>query len=85
MSDKPNDGGPAFPTRGEDFVDGPQGRMPQSAWGMEPKSGMSIRDWFAGQALAGWVACLGEHSEAAQQCYHLADAMLAERAKGGAR
>ncbi|WP_020372144.1 hypothetical protein [Rhizorhabdus wittichii] len=49
--------------------------------------GMTMRDWFAGQALAGMVghpkvtaASLGIH--AAKRCYELADAMLAERAKG---
>ena len=36
--DKPNDGGPAFPcTDAKGFV----------------SDGMSLRDWFAGQALAG--------------------------------
>jgi hypothetical protein len=56
--------------------------------------GMSLRDWFAGQALGG--ACstikLGGMSEAdiAADCaevaritYVIADAMLAEREKGG--
>lgn len=38
-----NDGGPAFP------VNGPNGDFP----------GMSLRDWFAGQALAGIISRLG--------------------------
>ena len=46
--------------------------------------GMSLRDWFAGQALAGylthedgWTAHL---HVAARDCYELADAMLHQRA-----
>lgn len=46
--------------------------------------GMTLRDWFAGQAL---VAILnvnqdgGDNEKAAMLAYELADAMLAERAK----
>lgn len=67
------EGGPAFPCRDEDFN----------------FKGMSLRDWFAGQAIAGaladdnddlehadWDACAG-------YAYRLADAMLAARKKGG--
>jgi hypothetical protein len=93
--DKVNDGGPAFPTRGEDFVDGPQGRLPQSAWGMEPKTGMTLRDWFAGQAMQGMaaemvkggyprqdiIAGVPEQNLIAEVAFGIADAMLAERAK----
>mgnify|MGYP003385421611 CR=1 FL=1 len=54
--------------------------------------GMTLRDYFAGQALVGILgggfADTIPHSEAcgevAQFAYHYADAMLAERAKGGA-
>jgi hypothetical protein len=51
-------------------------------------AGMSLRDWFAGQALAGDLASqsmvvyyTGEdwQKEAAQNAYRLADAMLAAR------
>jgi hypothetical protein len=45
---------------------------------------VSLRDWFAGQALHGLTidAPLGEpHSTIAAQAYALADAMLAERNK----
>jgi hypothetical protein len=50
-------------------------------------SGMSQRDWFAGQALAGLAAHTGSTPRelVAQTAYELADAMLAERAKGGAQ
>lgn len=47
--------------------------------------GMTLRDWFAGQALTGWLA--GDEpekrsypQEAAYEAYQYADAMLAERA-----
>lgn len=43
-----NDGGPAFPT----VFTGPHD-APQESYGM---GGMSLRDWFAGQALAGMCA-----------------------------
>ena len=50
MSTKPiNDGGPAFPLKIEDG----QG-------GYEQCYGMSLRDWFAGQALAGYTAAPDE-------------------------
>jgi hypothetical protein len=72
---KINDGGPAFPlTAGKDF---------QFA-----ENGMSLRDWFAGQALAGICACptfdLPTKAGFAQHAYEFADGMIAERAKGGA-
>jgi hypothetical protein len=46
-------------------------------------NGMSLRDWFAGQALN---ACLDYHgpkepSEAAVSAYAIADAMVKERSK----
>lgn len=48
--------------------------------------GMSIRDWFAGQALVGWMASFDpddavKASDCAELAYELADAMLAERDK----
>jgi hypothetical protein len=55
--------------------------------------GMSLRDWFAGQALAGLFAGMPEHrwfetysgfysrENMAAVSYAFADAMLAERAK----
>jgi hypothetical protein len=49
---------------------------------------MSLRDWFAGRALTGYLATYGEclvvPSFAAETAYAVADAMLKERAKGGA-
>lgn len=47
--------------------------------------GMSLRDWFAGQALAAsdwsnWDERVAD-ADVAARCFELADAMLAERAK----
>lgn len=74
-------GGPAFPT--------PHNLPPY----ME---GMSLRDWFAGQAMAAIIAkapfvitsASGEHecyTATSIGAYFYADAMLAEREKGGAK
>lgn len=69
MSDKPNDGGPAFPcTDAKGFV----------------SEGMSLRDYFAGQALQGQLAERNSGKEPkyiAMWSYRYADAMLAERDK----
>lgn len=47
--------------------------------------GLTKRDWFAGQAMAGITSSPGfRPSTAAKEAYAFADAMLAERAKGGA-
>jgi hypothetical protein len=75
MSDR-DDGGPAFPSIEE---------------GTEPREvhpGMSLRDYFAGEALGEWVKAHIEGSvddlnkrQIAVECYGYADAMLAERSK----
>lgn len=73
-----NDGGPAFPRTGEGFGN-PRYDEP----------GMSLRDWFAGQALAAYISHLGAQSlhascytdECASEAYAFADAMLAERGR----
>jgi len=70
MSDAKNDGGPAFPT----------GLTP----GHYSQEGMSMRDWFAGQAIAGvcrptpdgWSLSPQDH---ATWAYQIADAMLEAR------
>ena len=66
-----NDGGPAFPV---------------SDQGTHGTFGMSLRDWFAGQALAGMFAADTADSvilteEKTVFAYAAADAMLAERDK----
>lgn len=47
--------------------------------------GMTLRDWFAGQALAGMQASVTEDwpdpEIVAEKAYQCADAMLEERAK----
>lgn len=50
----------------------------------ESYSGMTLRDWFAGQALTGFcnTDMPFETMGAAKRCYAIADAMLAERGKG---
>ena len=45
--------------------------------------GMTLRDWFAGQALTGWMhdgLPRDRDDVVARECYAMADAMLAERA-----
>lgn len=54
----------------------------------EADPGMSLRDWFAGQALGGMMASESgiqpyPNDWAAERAYIIADAMLSERAKGG--
>ena len=71
MSDDIKDGGPAFPlATTSETID---------------YHGMSLRDWFAGQALAGLCAHTetGGHTpkRQAELAYECADAMLARRAQ----
>lgn len=47
--------------------------------------GMSLRDWFAGMALANpYTHNESDCDRVAEWAFHIADAMLAARAKGGA-
>ena len=82
-----NDGGPAFPTKRE-YQHG-------AGTGYEQIEGMSLRDWFAGQALQGLTSvednrtCPTErrrelYAADAECCYQYADAMLAARANPAA-
>ena len=67
---KPDDGGPAFPHSSSPM------RGDLTEWGM------TLRDWFAGQALAGIWACPtvnGDHQDLANEAYKTADAMLTAR------
>lgn len=63
-----------------------------SAYGMGPlekgNGGMTLRDWFAGQALTGLMSdpglrpsTLAEFSHMAERLYQVADALLAAREK----
>lgn len=66
MSNRPKDGGCAFPFNAGEF-------------GIEPSVGMSLRDWFAGQALSGLATADGFWVDAAKLAYRYADDMLLER------
>lgn len=78
MSDEINHGGPAFPlTAGQQVY----------------VTGMTLRDWFAGQALSavmdlcrGDTLTPGQHRSQlfAASAYRIADAMIAARETGGA-
>lgn len=72
---KVDDGGPAFASleRGHDGS-------------LTAFQGMTLRDWFAGQTLAGiWADATlkGTAEQIAKAAYDQADAMLAARAKAG--
>jgi len=64
---KNNDGGPAFP-------------LPMGSETTEGNQGMSLRDWFAGQALVGLIAqCSMPNEVYTRMAYSLADTMLQQR------
>lgn len=77
-------GGPAYPVRhAEENVHTGQVTFHQYA-----APGMTLRDYFAGQALAGYLATYGDHPHPAQKgkcdvvaadAYAMADAMLRAR------
>ena len=72
----PSDGGPAFPT--ERLEDNPiPGVRPRKVPVEYP--GMSLRDYFAGKALASGTCVGADPSPLAELCYRIADAMLAAR------
>jgi hypothetical protein len=68
---KPYDGGPAFP--GPSFT--------QAGYPNGHSMGLTMRDWFAGQALANPYTTDHEHfpDKVAEWAYQVADAMLAAR------
>lgn len=72
----------AFPTNASNY-----GHFPSSAYS-NSESGMTLRDYFAGQVLAGmWSGrfpddiCQPTVERVAKGAYSIADAMLAERIK----
>ena len=75
------DGGPAFPKPCDECSHRPggRGRLPCNA----AHDGMTLRDWFAGQALAGLYSLDSEGvpgpAESAKLAYGMADAMLSAR------
>ena len=62
-----NDGGPAFPHMAQGIIGNQQG--------------MTLREWYAGQALAGvdMNNIRGTTQELAESMYEIADAMIAAR------
>ena len=71
------DGGPACPVSTSNEAEGHQDGP--NTW---QHPGMALRDWFAGQFLATYVADgIPKAEKIALACYEMADAMLAERAK----
>ena len=82
MSATINDGGPAFP------VDHKFLRQTASLAEIKIACGMTLRDWFAGQALAGILASanFGNTKDwIGGKAYEAADAMLAARNQGDAK
>jgi len=77
-----NDGGPAYPTTQTKHFPG----MGSGSY-VESEDGMSLRDWFAGMALQGWLASFGASAHVEDIpalsgfSYEIADAMIAERSK----
>jgi hypothetical protein len=77
MTDTRDSGGQAFPTHPILYGSADQ----------HLAQGMSLRDWFAGQALAGAMVAIGNEParvdvrwwECAADCYRAADAMLEAR------
>jgi hypothetical protein len=79
MSDQINDGGPAYPQHGWT-------KDPEVLERMRNQGGMTLRDWFAGQALAGLLASNENNMPfdvVAPLAYRHADAML--KARGGGK
>jgi hypothetical protein len=76
MADRTDDGGPAFPREDYQRSDAPGQR------------GMSLRDYFASQALEGGLGeyftagdAWTDYTDFAESCYRIADAMLKARAR----
>ena len=75
---KTDDGGPAFPHPTEGFYNDPEKGI-----GFNVYTGMTLRDYFAGQALAGLLANSRNDHVMAIDAYELADEMLAARSGHG--
>jgi len=81
MNTTHDDGGPAFPQGNPEMV------IPGQS--VKETQGMSLRDWFAGMALQGWLASFDSQmthpaklettTDIAADSYSMADAMLAAR------
>lgn len=71
---KIDNGGTVFPGHRTEVIDG-------GAVIMHISDGMSLRDYFAGQALHFFDCDIKDISEMVEHCYKIADAMLKERNK----
>lgn len=85
---KIDDGGPAFPRPYGKGLD-PEG-LPGDEISNSASPGMSLRDWFAGQAISGTLSnnewnpdVINDPKRLARWSYVYADAMLAARKAGG--
>ena len=71
-----DDGGPAFPGPDDYSQDG----RPLYGPGFQ---GMTLRDWFAGQAVSAlstaWNSSADTRQQLVAECYEIADAMIAAR------
>ena len=87
MTDAPKYGGPAFPS---EYVQYKRGEVGNQVEIMAHSSGMTLRDWFAGQAIGQVIEnCAGDiyvmatfptpEAYFARKAYQVADAMLAAR------
>lgn len=79
-----DNGGPAFPGAPSEWIDHPvHGRINRADIGESPEPGMTLRDWFAGQVLSGFVQrpsyTHADADTAAKFSYLYADAMLRAR------
>ena len=90
MSEQTKDGGPAFPRPPFTPKDS-HDQFAQAGLAATGHPGMSLRDWFAGQALAGLLGNSESKTDSdvecsvpgaiARYCYDAADAMLERRGK----
>jgi hypothetical protein len=70
-----NTGGPAFPSKKRTQ------RAGYATQEFEPVDGMTLRDYFAGQAIIAYHAdgTFSDSEDVANWCYRIADAMLEAR------
>lgn len=86
-SNKPNDGGQAFPVGAHKDPEG----GPDSYWSQHPQNGMSLRAYLAGEALRAFNVLANPEGYAvnmrwtperiAQRCVEIADALIIELGK----
>jgi len=73
------DGGPAFPSTLEWY--GQRGEVREQFCVDNHQDGMTLRDYFAGRVITGYVWNPEGWETMAKRAYAIADAMLAERKK----